>query len=219
MLPVIIIPAYNPIATFSKLIQSIRNKTSIPIIIIDDGSQPSIIIETEYSEIILLRNNNNQGKGYSLIKGFHYAYKMGYTHGITLDADSQHDPSLIPEFLSMDQNFSIICGKRDFNNTMPLLRRISNISTSKIISLITHTKLFDSQCGYRRYILHDICTKIFYEKGFQFETEVLLTLLRSGMTISHIDIPTIYTGERSYIDNFRDTLKFIKLIIRTLGKL
>ena len=77
MIPAIIIPAFNPPITFLNLIKSIRNITSIPIIIIDDGSNPSIKIKTIYSNIKLLKNNTNQGKGSSLLKGFNYAYERG----------------------------------------------------------------------------------------------------------------------------------------------
>ena len=146
----------------------------------------------------------------------HYALDHGYTHCITLDADSQHDPLLIPKFLSMDESISIVCGKRDFIDTMPFHRKLSNIITSKVISLICLIKLYDSQCGYRRYRLEDVCKQKFIEKGFQFETEVLIKLLRKDFKISHINIPTIYSDEGSAMCYLDDTLKFIRLIIRTL---
>ena len=218
MTPAIIIPAFNPPYTFDYLIQSIRNETSIPIIIVDDGSQPAVNIDPVFIYVNLLRNNIKKGKGYSLLKGIHYALENGYTHGITLDADSQHDPAFIPEFLSIDENISIVCGKRDLKGSMPFHRRISNIITSKIVSFICHTKLFDSQCGYRRYNLQDVCRERYFEKGFQFETEILIKLLKNKMKIFHIDIPTIYAGESSSMRYIYDTLKFIRLIIRTLGK-
>jgi glycosyltransferase involved in cell wall biosynthesis len=199
--------------------KSIRNLTSIPIIVVDDGSQPDVQIESEITYVKLLKNNINHGKGYSLIKGFHYANDQGYTHAITLDADSQHDPAYIPEFLSIDENISIVCGKRDLKGSMPFHRRISNIITSKIVSFICHTKLFDSQCGYRRYNLQDVCRERYFEKGFQFETEILIKLLKNKLKIFHIDIPTIYAGESSSMRYIYDTLKFIRLIIRTLGEL
>ena len=113
------------------------------------------------------RNNINKGKGYSLMKGIHYALENGYTHGITLDADLQHDPACIPEFLSIDENISIVCGKRDLKGSMPCHRRLSYIITSKIVSFICHTKLYDSQCGYRRYKLNDVCSETYMENGFQ----------------------------------------------------
>ena len=219
MKPSIIIPAYNPPVTFPNLLQSILNITSIPIIIVDDGSNPGIQIDPGYKKIILLKNKINNGKGFSLLKGFHYAYEQGYTHCITLDADSQHDPSLISNFLLIDENVSIVCGKRAFKGPMPFNRILSNIITSKIISLICHTKVYDSQCGYRCYRVKDICKEKFEENGFQFETEVLIKHLRKGLGLSHIEIPTIYSNEGSAMQHIHDTLKFINLIIRTLRKL
>ena len=219
MTPAIIIPAFNPPGTFDHLIQSIRKKTSIPIIIVDDGSQPAVKIEPAFIYVKLLRNNINKGKGYSLMKGIHYALENGYTHGITLDADSQHDPAYIPEFLSIDENISIVCGKRDLKGSMPYHRRLSNIITSNIVSLICHTKLFDSQCGYRRYNLQDVCRERYTEQGFQLETEILIKLLKNKLKIFHVDIPTIYDGENSSMRHIYDTIKFIRLILRTLGKL
>ena len=102
---------------------------------------------------------------------------------------------------------------------MPFKRMLSNIITSKIISLICHTKVYDSQCGYRCYRVRDICKEKFEENGFQFETEVLIKHLRKGLRLSHIEIPTIYSNEDSAMKHFHDTLKFINLIIRTLRKL
>ena len=216
MIPVIIIPVYNPPQTFLTLLGAIRSITSIPIIIIDDGSHQSIKIVADFPYVKILKNHTNQGKGYSLIKGFHYAFNHGYTHGITLDADSQHDPIFIPQFLAVDTKISIVYGKRNFNENMPFFRKLSNLLTSKIVTIIGHQSVFDSQCGYRRYRLEDVCKEIFYEKGYQFETEVLIKLLRNGFGIYHIDISTIYAGEHSAVSYSYDTFKFIKMLIKIL---
>ena len=108
MIPAIVIPAFNPPNTFINLIYSIRDITTIPIIIIDDGTHPAIHIDQKFSNVQLLRNNINQGKGYSLMKGINYALEHRYTHCITMDSDLQHDPAFIPKFLSMDENINII---------------------------------------------------------------------------------------------------------------
>ena len=79
------------------------------------------------------------------------------------------------------------------------------------------TNIYDSQCGYRRYLLKDIVNEKYNEKGFQFETEILLKVLKNkNKIISHINIPTIYNKSHSYIHNFADTYKFIKLIVRNI---
>ena len=93
MNPIIIIPAYNPPALFIQLITTLYELTTIPIIVIDDGSNP--VIRLNNMNLTLLRNGKNRGKGYSLVTAFHYAYDSGYSHAVTLDADSQHDPKLL----------------------------------------------------------------------------------------------------------------------------
>ena len=219
MIPSIIIPAYNPPVTFQTLLKNIRNITSIPIIIIDDGSSPPIEINQKYKHIKLLKNEINSGKGFSLLKAFHYVYEHGYTHAITIDADSQHDPALIPKFISIDEDISIVCGRRVLKRPMPFHRILSNLITSKIISLICSTAVLDSQCGYRRYRVQDIYMEKFEEDGFQFETEILIKHLSKGLKLSHIEIPTIYSYEVSSMKYANDTFKFIYLILKTLCKL
>ena len=219
MIPIIIIPAYNPPFYFIKLLEDIRNITNIPIIVIDDGSQPKIKIKPTIDRLTLSRNKNNEGKGYSLLKAFNLSLKNGYTHAITMDADSQHDPSLISKFLSVNENIIIVCGNRDFNSGMPFIRKLSNVITSKIISLLCSKIILDSQCGYRRYRLESICKKTYLENGFQFETEVLIKILKKKRSVVHVSIPTIYGYESSSMHYFYDTLKFIQLIIRHLCKL
>ena len=210
----IIIPTYNPPDTFSSLLKSIRKITSKPIIIIDDGSTPKI--NMDYSGVLVLRNRHNQGKGYTLIKGFQYAENEGFTHAITIDADYQHDPELINSFFEFDENINLVLGTRNFTEDMPIHRRISNKLTSYIISLLCGKTVLDSQCGYRRYKLKDVCSESFHEKGFQFESEVLIKLLRNNCIHANLEIPTIYSRENSSINYFIDTFKFIRLIFRIL---
>ena len=154
------------------------------------------------------------GKGDALLKGLYYAQKSGFTHAITLDADNQHDPEYLPLFLECDENISIVLGVRNFNSIMPLHRKLSNKLTSQIISWLCNKNILDSQCGYRRYRLKDLCSKTYSESGFQFESEVLIKLLRDNYSLKHISVPTIYSNENSAMNNFRDTFKFINLIFR-----
>ena len=97
---------------------------------------------------------------------------------------------------------------------MPLHRRVSNYLTSSIISFLVKNKIFDSQCGYRRYKVSLLSDQKFKEDGFQLESEILLKCIDTNTPIKHIDIPTIYNDSKSSIKNISDTFKFIKLIGR-----
>ena len=44
---------------------------------------------------------NTTSKEQILIKAFKFAIEKGFTHAITIDADFQHDPQYINEFISI----------------------------------------------------------------------------------------------------------------------
>ena len=82
-----------------------------------------------------------------------------------------------------------------------------------ILSILCGQQVYDSQCGYRRYLIQSVLDVQSRENGFQYESEVLIKLARRGANIGHIIIPTIYGNEISSIRNIQDTFKFIKLIL------
>ena len=132
----ILIPCYNTHKYLNDLIPLLRSQTHSKIMVIDDGSSPSINVENfEDNDLILMRNDINRGKGYSLKLGFKYAIENNYTHVITLDGDMQHDPMEINKFIDADENVDFLLGYREFAKPMPLSRIISNTVTSKIISI------------------------------------------------------------------------------------
>ena len=88
-----------------------------------------------------MRNKQNQGKGFSILKGFKYAQENDFTHAVTLDADSQHDPRLIEMFLEVNKDISLVLGTRIFRKDMPYHRIISNKLTSLIISFLESRKV------------------------------------------------------------------------------
>ena len=210
---VIVIPAYNPPNDFINLLLKIRQVTSVYIIIIDDCSIKPIKINSKISNVKLFRNSVNQGKGGALKKGFELAYEDKYTHAITMDADFQHSPDDINNFINIKEDISIIYGKRKFQHPMPLHRRFSNHITSRIISFIFKSSIFDSQCGFRRYKLEDIKRIIVNENGYQYETELLIKAIKMKLTILPISISTIYSNETSNLQYFHNIYLFLKLII------
>lgn len=209
----IVIPCYNHGSLCNELISEINNKD---ILIVDDGSDIPFIPEQSNNNITLLKNDINKGKGYSIKEGAKHAIKSGYNRIIVIDADMQHDSTKIDDFINIDFKYDFVYGKRNFNKNMPLLRIISNILTSTIISLLCNKSIKDSQCGYRLYNTNLFNNLDSLENGYHFESEILLKKINSKSNITYINIPTIYNGSDSHIRNFHDTYKFIKLILRNL---
>jgi len=211
----ILIPCYNTHKYLNDLIPLLRSQTHNKIMIVDDGSSPSVNIENfEDNDLILIRNNINKGKGYSLKIGFKYAAENDYTHVITLDGDMQHDPMEINKFINADQSIDFLLGYRKFAKPMPLSRIISNTITSKIISILKTKTIYDSQCGYRRYKINTIKNLTFIENGYLFESEILLNCINKNINIENINIRVIYDSSPSHINKVNDSLNFIRLITR-----
>ncbi len=216
MKPILIIPSFNEEDTIYLLTQKLI-KYDIPILIVDDGSSIKIQNNILPNNVLLIRNNTNTGKGYSLQKAFSYSKdKLNVSHAIVIDADFQHDPKFVKHFLEADSSLDIVCGVRTFDSTMPIHRRLSNFITSKIISILTKVTISDSQCGYRRYNIQKFNKITCHEKGFQFESEFLIKALRNKWSYKELPISTIYNNNKSKIRNMSDTVKFIYLIIRNL---
>ena len=211
----IIIPSYNSNSSLSKLIEIINRDYSKSIIVIDDGSDD--VFNCQYDNVDIIRNKENKGKGFSLQRGFKRAQERGYTHAVTLDADLQHNPDEIDKFINLSEDIDFVLGYRDRDHSMPIHRKLSNKITTALISRLTGKRILDSQCGFRRYNLSLINSFNYLEDGFQFESEVLIKCLPQGVSIKEIKIETIYDkNNKSYIRHVSDTLKFIRLILRSL---
>lgn len=211
----IIIPAFNAENLLPALIDGIRNLTELQIIVVDDGSVTPVSNHLDNSLVKIHRIDYNSGKGNALQIGFKIASAMDFSFAVTMDADLQHPVKYIPDFVKVDSDIDLVCGKRDFKQSMPFHRRLSNFLTSTILSWLCGVNIPDSQCGFRRYKLETISNLEFQETGFMFESEVLIRISKKkDVRMLSIPIDTVYNEGGSHIKNLQDTLQFIKLIIR-----
>lgn len=168
---------------------------------------------------VVLVNAKNHGKGYSLQRGFDYIISHGYDALITIDGDGQHSPVDLEKFVRLfeDKSPDIICGNRMRNpKGMPGVRFVTNKIMSGLISLVCHQKIYDTQCGYRLIktsVLRNIQVS---SSAFEIESEVLIKASKKGYRIVSVPIQTIYSNERSKINPFFDTVRFIVYIVREL---
>lgn len=196
-----------------------RYYPQIETLVIDDGSADNTgkIAKANNSRIIF--HTKNMGKGFALKEGISYALNNNFKWIVTLDGDGQHKPVHIKKFLCKiaAERYDLILGnRRDRLRRMPIHRQLSNGITSLLISLIGGNKrIRDSQCGFRAYRVGKFIEMPSHQHGFQFESEVLIWALKSGLRISEVDIDTVYGETKSSINLIKDTTRFIKLVLRT----
>lgn len=188
--------------------------------VVDDGSTDRTSEVAKSAGIQVLRHASNLGKGAALNTGFDYATKKGLEAVITLDADNQHRPEEIINFI---EYYSIhephlIVGHRRIIKNMPFHRLATNRITSLVVSLLGHVRVPDSQCGFRL-IRTDLLRKIRLRTSrFEMESELIVEAARNGFQVSSVLIETIYTGGGSHVHPIIDTLRFIRLAIRLLWR-
>ena len=222
----ILIPFYNE-ESHIVAIYGMLSRQDLPFIFINDGStdRSYLILQDIFKKVntpnmSLLNYKQNQGKGFALKLGAYEAINRGAEYILTFDSDGQNSIEDIPTFLTAlkaHPDAKIIIGNRLHSpKSMPLIRLLTNRFMSRLISLIAHQKITDTQCGFR--LVHkdvfDLETK---EERFAYESEQLIKASKAGMKIVSVPIKCIYEKNRtSKIRPIKDMIRFFKMIIRLL---
>jgi glycosyltransferase involved in cell wall biosynthesis len=211
----VIVPAYNEADRIAAVIQEASRY--LPVLVVDDGSSDDTSLVAVQSGAELLRQEPNQGKGAALRAGFSFALERRYDAGLTLDADGQHDPAEIPDFVQAFQQrrADLIIGARDFR-LMPLVRRMTNTFGRWSFSWAVGQLVQDNQSGYR--LLSTSMMRAMLpsrERGFEFEAEMIAECIQRGFILEWIPIHTIYRDERSHIHPLQHTANYLRIVFQT----
>jgi glycosyltransferase involved in cell wall biosynthesis len=107
----IVIPALNESATITGVVESAR-VFGIPIVV-DDGSTDNMAELALKANAVVVSHQINRGYDEALNSGFKKAVELGVKIIMTVDADGQHDPSLITHFIeAIDCGADIVVGIR-----------------------------------------------------------------------------------------------------------
>jgi len=216
------IPVYNEERFLAQVLREVLHWTPIRhLLIVDDGSTDRTrdIIDRFYLPVLV--HQANQGKGASILDAIRRGQNEGFRWLITMDGDGQHEANHLPLFLQAieEGRWDVILGNRQGRSAaMPGIRRLSNGITSVMLSLLSGAgRLHDSQCGFRAFRIDRLQADLYKERGFQFESEMILRLGRQGARFHEVAVSTRYGDERSKIRAWHDTTRFIALVIRSIG--
>ncbi len=227
---VVIIPCYQPDNQLIYLLEDfLKLRINEYIVLVNDGSGKEY--ETVFSDAeqiigrfgIVLQHEFNIGKGDALKAGFmyvieHLLVKRNIIGVVTADADGQHSPGAIMkivELLRKNENVDgIILGIRDFSgSSIPWKSVIGNQLTRKAFKFVTGKKITDTQTGLRGLPIGIVerCINI-PGRRFEYETEVLLEVARTGEVIEE-SIPTIYDSVENHITHFNPIIDSVKIYV------
>lgn len=213
----VLISAFNEDEYIAEVVRGVLRIVS-RVLVVDDGSTDQTVPVSRAAGAEVIRHPVNRGKGSALRTGFEALLADGSEAIVVLDGDGQHDPKELPEFIkcAAESGAGIVLGNRLADAAgMPLIRYWTNRTMSLILSWLIKQKIPDSQCGYRlirREVLEDINLTT---QNYDMESEMLILASRLGFKIGSVPIKTIYTGQASEIKPGRDTLRFIRLIVKS----
>jgi glycosyltransferase involved in cell wall biosynthesis len=212
-----VIPCFNEETRIADVVRRCLQHTDAALVV-DDGSTDETAERAKAAGATVILHGRNRGKGVALNTGYAYAVRHGYDAVVTLDGDGQHDPDEIPKFLeaARSDGVHVVLGSRMTDvKDMPGLRRWTNRTTSRFVSRLSGQPMQDSQTGFRlikRAVLEEVrCVT----RNYEAESEILIKAGRRGFRIVEVPISTIYHGGKSSINPVIDTLRFIRLVLRS----
>ena len=157
--PCVIIPTYDNPDTIRSVVEGARQ--FVPdVVVVDDHSAPAG--EKACQQLAdeglahVTRRAKNGGKGAAVKTGFESALALGFTHGLQVDADGQHDLESIPRFLEIARAnpHSAVIGYPEYDESAPQLRMTARKITKFWVDLETGCDTIrDAMVGFRVYPL------------------------------------------------------------------
>ncbi len=229
-----VIPLYNNASTVLAVAGDCRRYLE-QVVVVDDGSSdlpPHFDHDLQAIGGELIRHSHNRGKGAAIKSALALLNRSDTDYMITIDADGQHLPDDLPQFLDLlakdgQDGDLIVIGARDFTGkNIPDASKFGRQFSNFWVKLETGVNCDDSQSGFRAYPVKALSRLKLRCCRYNFEIEVLVRCLWGGVRLREIPIGVIYAppGERithfrPFMDNLRLSLLHTALVARRLSGL
>lgn len=224
----VLIPSYNTGATVYETVRAAREQWAPVWVVVDgstDGTAEGLLAmagQDPHLRVFVLPHN--QGKGAAVLHGLREAVHNGFTHVLTMDADGQHPPEKIAEFMQVSQTHpdALVLGRPVFAADAPLLRvRGRKISNWWANFETLWQGIGDSLFGFRVYpaqMLLGVMENSYWMRHFDFDPEAAVRLCWGGAKPINVDAPVKYfradEGGVSHFNYLRDNVLLTSMHIR-----
>jgi glycosyltransferase involved in cell wall biosynthesis len=224
----VLIPSYNTGATVYETVRAAREQWA-PVWVVVDGSTDGTAeglqaMAAQDAQLRVFVLPKNQGKGAAVLHGLREAVHAGFTHVLTMDADGQHPPEKIAEFMQVSQAHpdALVLGRPVFDADAPLLRvRGRKISNWWANFETLWQGIGDSLFGFRVYpaqMLLGVMENSYWMRHFDFDPEAAVRLCWGGAKPINVDAPVKYfradEGGVSHFNYLRDNVLLTSMHIR-----
>ncbi len=235
MKAVIIIPTYNEKENIENIITQLEEEVfpkikhhSMSILVAEDNSPDGTADIVKHLmkkwKNLEISSGTKNGLGAAYIRGMTYAIeKMDADVMFEMDADGQHDPTKIPEFLKkIDEGADMVLGTRYSDggsipeNWPPQRKAFSIIANLFVRTVFTHFSVHDWTGGYRaikKQVFLKEKDELVNYKGYIFQISFLHKAIRDGFKIAevpfHFSDRNLGRSKIASIDYILDVVKFV----------
>jgi len=190
-----LVPAYNEERTIAQVVSKLK-KAGLRPIVIDDNSDDRTGEFAGKAGAIVLKHDDNLGKGEAIKTGLNYAFKRmaGMQNFVFIDADMQYDPSEAAALLQplKQRRADMVLGFRDWS-TVPFRHMLGNLVWRTAFNFLFGTKLKDTNCGFvamNRRAAAEV--KSIAQGGYVLENAMLARVVKSGMRVHQVPVTVSY---------------------------
>lgn len=194
---VVIIPAYNEGPILVEVAEALLQK-KYTLIIVDDGSSPSLQHQLDHLPIYYLRHKANLGQGAALQTGFDFALKLHPQFIVSFDGDGQHQVQDIIYLLNplQKEKADITLGSRFLSPTpsnVPIAKKIVLMVARFINFLFTGLFLSDAHNGLRAFTFSTLQKIRISENRMAHASELLFEIKKNKLRYIEVPVTIHYT--------------------------
>lgn len=232
--PCLIVPVFNPGPALERTLEGLLQH-QLALFVHDDGSEEAtrryLEQQAQANQLIQLsRWERNRGKGAAVLEALRRAQAHGFSHGLQVDADGQHDVEAVGPFLRLGEAHreAVIAGMPHYQGRVPRARRYGRWFTHAWVWLETLSfDIGDSLCGFRLYPLAAtlaLAHRTALPHRMDFDTAIIVRLHWEGLQILNAPVRVSYPDDgvshfHLLRDNLRITWMHTRLVLGMLGRL
>lgn len=219
MKSIALVPAFNEEKTIREVISELKS-INLNCIVVDDGSKDRTSEIAQKSSAIVIRHDENKGKGEALKTGFEYVLKNLHTveNLVIIDADLQYSAKESVKLLKPleEGEADFVMGYRNWR-TVPFKNKLGNFVWRITFNLLFKTKLKDTNCGFMALSRTAIEKMERAYGGYIIENMMLIDALKNDLKIKQVPVSVKYKTEyyrRDIIGGIRMVLGCLIFIVR-----
>jgi hypothetical protein len=220
---VVALPAHNEAANVAGVLRAMPEKIDghpvVPLVV-DDASDDDTSEAARAAGALVARLPIRRGGGQAVRVGYELALQLDAVVVASLDADGQHDPNELPLLVE-----PILRGEADMVQGSRVLgtferesrvRHVGVLTLSRLVSLLTGTRITDVSNGYRAIRTETLRKWILQEDQF-WTSEIIIEALRQRARIREVPITVRAraSGRTKKPPPFKYGWQFLKVIVKT----